>query len=103
VTTPRILALDLSLTRTGVCEDDGACSCIRADKLCGCSASTTLLARSNAWRAMSTSWSSRAEKKQFGMVSSWLDGLIPGPPPTIVNEPHRCPTCGQIVEAAGDE
>jgi len=32
---PRILALDLSLTRTGVCEDDGACSCIRTDKLRG--------------------------------------------------------------------
>lgn len=32
---PRILALDLSLTRTGVCEDDGACSCIHTDKLRG--------------------------------------------------------------------
>jgi Holliday junction resolvasome RuvABC endonuclease subunit len=32
---PRILALDLSLTRTGVCKDDGACSVIRTDKLRG--------------------------------------------------------------------
>lgn len=33
--TPRILALDLSLTRSGVCDSGGACSCIRTDKLRG--------------------------------------------------------------------
>jgi Holliday junction resolvasome RuvABC endonuclease subunit len=31
----RILALDLSLTRTGVCRPDGRCACIRTDKLRG--------------------------------------------------------------------
>jgi Holliday junction resolvasome RuvABC endonuclease subunit len=35
VTAPRILALDLSLTRTGVCRPDGSCSVIRTGHLRG--------------------------------------------------------------------
>ena len=32
---PRILALDLSLVRTGVCRPDGSTSCITTGRLCG--------------------------------------------------------------------